>query len=106
MTTADEQRFHDEWARVLADLEIDVEQAEAMLTAIHREPPPRDPWSPPYVGPLPASLADRARTLLDRQLRVSRELAEMARDSRRHDKALSRMRGTDSAPPVYFDSPA
>lgn len=106
MSASQELVWHDEWVRVLAELELDVEQAEAMLASKQPAPARVKPWIPPHVSPLPTSLAERARTLLDRQLRVSRELAGAARDSRRHDRALSKLRATDGAAPVYIDAPA
>jgi hypothetical protein len=100
--------WSDAWARALGELEMDVAEAESML-AIDRvfEEKARDPWTPPVgLGPLPAHLGDRARTLLSRQLHVSRELASAARNSRRHDRAVSHLQVTSPMPPVYLDTPA
>ncbi|WP_182112589.1 MULTISPECIES: hypothetical protein [unclassified Actinotalea] len=96
------------WEAALATLEMDVAQAEAML-ALDRiaEAPPRDPWSPPSgLGPLPLALADRARTLLDRQIDVGRRLAEAAELSRRHHRAAQALRQAPPSVPVYLDTPA
>ena len=101
-------QWGDAWARALGDLEMDVAEAESML-AVDRvfEEKARDPWTPPAgLGPLPAHLAERARTLLARQLSVSHELASAARNSRRHDRAVSHLQVTSPAPPVYLDTPA
>ena len=104
----DAAHWDDAWARALGDLEMDVAEAESML-AIDRvfEEKARDPWTPPVgLGPMPAHLAERARALLARQLHVSRELASAARNSRRHDVAISHLQVTSPAPPVYLDTPA
>jgi len=96
------------WAQALGDLEMDVAEAESML-AIDRvfEEKARDPWTPPVgLGPLPAHLVERARSLLARQLTVSRELTSAARNSRRHDRAVSHLQVTSPSPPVYLDTPA
>ena len=100
--------WDDAWSRALAALEMDVAEAESML-AIDRifEEKARDPWTPPVgLGPLPAHLTERARALLGRQLQVSRELTAAARNSRRHDRAVSHLQVTQPSPPVYLDTPA
>lgn len=101
-------QWQDAWTDALAALEIEVSEAESML-ALDRvfEEVARDPWTPPpYLGPLPAHLVERARTLLARQLGVSKELASAARNSRKHDHAVSRLQVTTPSPPVYLDTPA
>ena len=101
-------QWGDAWARALGELEMDVAEAESML-AIDRvfEEEARDPWTPPVgLGPMPAHLVERARTLLSRQLHVSRELATAARNSRRHDRAIAHLQVTSPVPPVYLDTPA
>lgn len=66
-----------------------------------------DPWTPPTnLGPLPAHLVERARTLLGRQLDVSRQLASAARNSRKHDRAVAHLQVGAPVPPVYIDTPA
>ncbi|NCT92761.1 hypothetical protein GXB85_17660 [Cellulomonas sp. APG4] len=96
------------WAGALEALELDVAQAEHMLTLGHiAHEPPRDPWAPPPgLGPLPAGLVDRATALLDRQLEVARRLAEAADLSRRHSRAAEALRAQPPAVPVYVDTPA
>ena len=87
---------------------MDVAEAESML-ALDRvfDQVARDPWTPPTnLGPLPAHLVDRARTLLARQLSVSQQLASAARNSRKHDRALAQLHAHRSSPPVYVDTPA
>lgn len=96
------------WEAALTELEVDVAAVEAML-ALDRiaEAPPRDPWAPPVgLGPLPAPLVDRARTLLDRQIEVGRRLAEAAELSRRHSRAAQALRQAPPSVPVYLDTPA
>lgn len=96
------------WADALAALEMDVAEAETMLAVDHVfEATVKDPWTPPVgLGPLPAHLVERARTLLARQLEVSQRLANAAKNSRRHDRAVANMQFTVPAPPVYLDTPA
>jgi hypothetical protein len=101
-------QWQDAWVDALTSLEIDVAEAESML-ALDRvfDTVARDPWTPPVnLGPLPAHLVERARTLLGRQLSVSKDLASAARNSRKHDRALSQLQVTTPAPPVYLDTPA
>jgi hypothetical protein len=94
------------WTAALTELELDVADAEALLRADHLAHPARTtPWIPPAgLGPLPASLLDRARTLLDRQLDVARRTAEQALLSRRHVIAVDAMRDRPAAVPVYLDT--
>lgn len=96
------------WEAALAELEMDVAAAEAML-ALDRiaEAPRRDPWQPPVgLGPLPVALADRARALLERQLATAQALSEAAQLSRKHTRALQSLKTTPPSSPVYVDTPA
>lgn len=96
------------WESALAELEMDVAAAEAMLALDHiADTPPRDPWEPPQgLGPLPAALAERARALLERQLATAQRLAEAAQASRKHARAVEAIRATAPSTPVYVDTPA
>lgn len=101
-------RWDAAWEAALTALELDVAAAEATLTLDHiADAPPRDPWAPPVgLGPLPATLADRARALLERQLETGRRLAEAAELSRRHSRAAQALRQSPPPLPVYLDTPA
>jgi hypothetical protein len=97
------------WSAALTELELDVAQAEALLRADHVPAPGQAaaiaPWRPPvHLGPLPASLLTRAQALLDRQLDVSRRIAEAANLSRRQALAAEGMRSRPPAVPVYLDT--
>jgi hypothetical protein len=98
------------WAEALADLEMSVDEAEALLLAARRTGgvegvPPLRGWVPPsHLGQLPAPLVDRARALLGRQLRVAQGLAEAAAHSRRQLRAVESMRATAESGPVYIDT--
>ena len=96
------------WEAALTVLELDVAAAEGMLALDHiADSPPRDPWAPPIgLGPLPASLTDRARALLERQIETGRRLAEAAELSRRHSRAAQALRSGPPSVPVYLDLPA
>lgn len=92
------------WAAALADLELDVEAAERMLTLDRIAQAPPAGWTPPSgLGPLPAPLLDRARALLARQIEVGRRLAEAAELSRRQLAAVQAHRGAAESAPVYID---
>jgi hypothetical protein len=101
------------WADALAELEMSVDEAEGLLRAAHR-PGGVDPvaaiaaygtWTPPSnLGMLPAPLVERAKALLDRQLRVAQQLAEAASHSRRQLRAVEGMRATAESSPVYLDT--
>lgn len=100
------------WADALAELEMSVDEAEGLLRAAHATAPVDVDavsavgygWRPPTgLGQLPAPLVDRAKALLDRQLRVAQQLAEAAAHSRRQLRAVESMRATAETSPVYLD---
>lgn len=108
-----EATWVDAWTAALDELELDVAEAERMLTLDHlvgaADAPdtPTDPWAPPAgLPPLPASLAERARALLQRQVEVAERIARAAAQNRRHDKVVEAMRAKPPTPPVYVDTPA
>jgi len=98
------------WADALAELEMSVDEAEALLLAARRAGgvdgvTPLRGWVPPtHLGQLPAPLADRARALLGRQLRVAQGLAEAAAHSRRQLRAVEGMRAEAESRPVFIDT--
>ena len=95
------------WEAALEALELDVTQVEHTLALRDIALDPPDPWRPPSgLGPLPLALADRARALLERQIEVSRRVAEAAALARRHARAAQGMRSAPEASPVYLDTPA
>ncbi|GAB3216268.1 hypothetical protein GCM10027586_07730 [Kineococcus gypseus] len=104
-------RWRDAWSAALADVEVDVEAAEDLLTRLHdgeEELPeelldPRDWVAPSLQGPLPMEFSDRARRLLQRHLEVSERLAEALIQVRAQRRALGRMDERAERPPVFFD---
>jgi hypothetical protein len=99
------------WADALGELEMTVDEAEALLHAAHAPAAAdlagavRVVWTPPsHLGQLPAPLVERATALLQRQLRVAAQLAEAAAHSRRQLRAVETMRATAEASPVYIDT--
>ena len=93
------------WADALAELELSVDEAEALLHAGHAAARPATVWQPPSgLGQLPAPLVDRARALLGRQVRVAQQLAEAAAHSRRQLRAVEGMRRDTESGPVYIDT--
>ena len=103
------------WADALAELELRDDEAEKLLAAAHRTDGAhadavsavglRAAWTPPSnLGLLPATLAERATALLQRQLRVAQQLAEAAAHSRRQLRAVESMRAGAESRPVYLDT--
>lgn len=92
------------WAQALGDLELEVDQAEALLAVDHL-PEGQRGWVPPRgLGPLPASLRTRAEALVQRQTEVAQRLAEAACHARRHATAAQALRAQGPARPVYVDT--
>lgn len=93
------------WTRALAELELGVGEAEALLRAGHENAPVGPAWQPPtHLGVLPAPLRERAQALVTRQLQVARSLAEAAEHSRRHLRVLDQLRAAPETTPVYLDT--
>ncbi|WP_298461660.1 hypothetical protein [uncultured Cellulomonas sp.] len=94
------------WSDALAELELSVDEAEALIRAGHTQPLRLlGAWQPPSgLGMLPAPLVDRARALLARQVRVAQQLAEAAAHSRRQLRAVEGMRADAESTPVYLDT--
>jgi len=93
------------WVAALDELELAVGDVERMLAASHAEPAaPLAAWRPPTgLGPLPASLEERARALLARQLATAQELASAVVRSRRQLRIQEAMAPVAPHPPVYVD---
>ncbi len=100
--------FDAAWVEALTSLEMDVATAEAMLDSDHLpsvEAVARlSAWQPPTgLGPLPASLLDRARALADRQRSAAEAITRAMIANRRHLAALSEMSARPPSQPVYLD---
>lgn len=96
------------WCRALEALEMDVAVAERVLDTNHlpstAEVAALAAWRPPTdLGPLPASLVDRARALLDRQLAAAAAIGRAMTMNRRQLAAISVLRPTPAPRPVFFD---
>jgi hypothetical protein len=106
-----EQDWRAVWVATLIELEQDVDAAEAVLAAVRRGdqddlPTMLGSWAPPTsIAPLPESLHERARIVLERQLLVIEDIANAATRSRRHHEVSRRM-SPDVAPsrPLYVDA--
>jgi len=115
MTTgsADPSGWSTAWASALDAVELDLQEAERLLSRLHAEAldpvaalsAARGAWAPPVgLGPLPESMEERARTVLARQLEVAERLAAAAVQSR---KQLAFTRHADVTPParpLYVDA--
>jgi len=98
--------FHDTWVSALAAAEVDVDAAEDLLRRLHAgedvgalEPGPA--W-PGGRGPIPVEFAERARLLLQRQLRVSEELTAALLHTRTELNALKKLDPAEQRP-IFFD---
>jgi hypothetical protein len=95
------------WVAALDRLELDVDETERMMTGLpvsvaesqeHR-------WTPPVgLGPLPASLNERAMQVNARQIEVARRIALALGATRREADLANRLsQNSGDAPPVYVD---
>lgn len=109
MSAAVAAPWTDAWSQALDEFELDLAQAELLLTSDHlpsvHEIALARAWHPPTdLGPLPAHLAVRARAVRDRQLDVAQRLAAAMVLNRRHLAAIESMRRPrPPAVPVYLD---
>jgi len=87
------------WADVLADMERRIEAAERALR--HGGAPPAPFFLPADLGPLPADLVARARSIQYDTTRVTAQVAA-ARDL--VAAALCRPQERASQPPAYIDA--
>ncbi len=99
--------FDAAWARALDELELEVDRAEALLSAEHaRTGEPGHAlgaWVPPRLAtPLPDTMVERAERLLERQLLVAGRLAAAMTSSRRHLDVVERLVDADPRP-MYVD---
>ena len=92
------------WESALDDLELTLEETEHLLQGGH---PPTAPaaWTPPVMPcPLPAAMADRARSLLARQQEVIVRAAQAAASARSSASYVDRVAETRAGPrPLYVD---
>jgi hypothetical protein len=104
---ATEVEWTQAWVAALDRLELDVDATERMLTGLpvsvaesqeHR-------WTAPTgIGPLPASLNERAMQINARQIEVARRVALALGATRREADLAHRLsQSTNDAPPVYVD---
>lgn len=106
------------WEAALTGLELDVQSSERLLEEIRSKaeahvpvvpPQPQAPWTPPVgLGPMPVTLVDRAKTLLERQRQVAQELTEAIVLNRRQARAAAAVaqasaRRPDGGQAVYVD---
>ena len=95
--------FRAAWVEALDQLEVDVDEAEALLASNQPEPLPE--WEPPPVrGPLPEDLVPRARLVLERQLAVAHLLTQRLASNTQQQRLTRAVRATGQPDvPVYLD---
>ncbi|NHC47089.1 hypothetical protein [Motilibacter aurantiacus] len=93
------------WVDALTELELQVEQAEAMLRSESADLPAPLAWSPPELPPIPPDLIERARLVHARQLDVAARMTRRMGDLGKQSTLASRIEtGTAGrARPVLLD---
>lgn len=94
------------WVAALDELELSVDQAELLLAHDHdSDAVSMPPWQPPELtGPPPPEQIERAHRLLERHLRVTRDLTEAMTATRQQLALTARMaRNRPQETPVYLD---
>jgi len=99
------------WAAALQAMELEADAVEQLLRhrdVLAEEGPERPVFAPPTgLGPLPLSLTERARALVQRQLDLSRELSIAIAGNRQQARLVARLQREGPAgapPPVYLDN--
>lgn len=96
------------WEQALADLELDLDTAQALLQSVHDNddlPAGLGSWAPPAgLGPLPATLAERAQLVLERQIAIIEQVAHAATRSRQHLEMQRRMSEQAPSRPLFVDA--
>jgi len=101
-SAAETEEFRGAWLAELARIELDVDRAEAMLSA--NDPEPLPAWEAPQIGPLPADLVPRARLVLERQLAVAHQLTLRISSTDQQRRLTQRIRDSSTPDvPVYLD---
>ena len=110
MTSEQEQGWRSAWEAALADLDLELDAAEALLASTRSAGAAEavlalGSWTPPAnLGQLPESLAERAQAVLDRQLQVIEDLAHAAVRSRQQLEVGRRMLPAEPAAPLFVDA--
>lgn len=105
-----ERSWRAEWEAALTQLDLDLDAAEALLTATRGGPgagavEALGSWTPPAgLGRLPESLQERAQAVLARQLRVIEDVAQAAVRSRQQLEVSRRMAPSQPTPPLFVDA--
>lgn len=98
-----EQTWDAAWVAALDELELSVDQAEALLHSADPEPLP--PWQPPVLtGPPPPDQIQRAHRLLERHQQVTHQIATAMVATRRQLALTDKMnRNRPHETPIYLD---
>lgn len=91
------------WRAALDEVELSLNRAELLLHSA--EPEPLPPWVPPSLpGPPPPDQLERAHRILERHLRVTREIGNAMTLTRQQLALTTRMgRNRPQETPVYVD---
>jgi len=89
------------WSAALDDLELELDRAERLLHSGHFDGPPTS-WQPPALPPLPPELADRARAIHDRQLRVAAAMTRRLSDLSRQQAVVDRVHALSRDSRAYY----
>ena len=93
------------WVDALAELELAVDQAEALLRSEAAELPAPVAWSPPPLPPIPPDLVERARLVHARQLDLAARMTLRMGDLGKQATLASRIEtgAPGRARPVLLD---
>ena len=93
------------WVDALTELELQVDEAEAMLRSEAPELPAALAWTPPALPPIPPDLIERARLVHARQLDVAARMTRRMGDLGRQSMLAGRIETgtTGRARPVLLD---
>lgn len=105
------RRWQDAWAAALGEVELQADEIEHVLAAVHRGGELPDAlavlqrrWEPPAgLGPIPPAFVARAQALLLRHSQLADDIGRTAAAVRRHEHVVDSLSAQPPTVPAFVD---